>query len=151
MIYENHLSHEGNSLIHGLRGVLVLMMFIAIAGCRDGANSPLVAGGTMGKIHNGRDPLIGIQVTVHQVDGEMMEPIGVAASRPDGSFELVTLDGTNACQLTPGEYRCTLESAGTPLVIPKEFTSPETTPLKINLAADDEAIDLKIPQLKNEH
>ncbi len=126
------------------------LLVIAIVGCGRVGSVPDTSGGTTGKIHNGREPLIGIQVTVYQVDGDSTEPIGVAASRLDGSFELATMDGTCACQLPAGEYRCTLESAGAPISIPTEFAKPETTPLKIALSNDDEAIDLKIPQLKND-
>jgi len=138
-------------MIPDFRLTLFPLVFIAIAGCggsSDGVGP--ITGGTTGKIHNGRDPLFGIQVTVHQLDGESMEPIGVAATKLDGSFELVTMDGTEACQLAPGAYRCTLESVGAPLVIPEEFAEPGKTPLKIVLSGDDEMIDLDIPQLKNE-
>ena len=132
------------------RLTLISTLFVAIVGCGRVETVPDTSGGTTGKIHNGREPLIGIQVTVHRVDGDSTEAIGVAASRLDGSFELAAMDGTCACQLLAGEYRCTLESAGAPISIPVEFAKPETTPLKIALSNDDEAIDLKVPQLKND-
>ena len=137
-------------MIQKLISTLIPLMLATTVGCGRVETVPDTTGGTTGKIHNGREPLVGIQVTVHQVDGDSAEPIGVAASRLDGSFELATMDGTGACQLPAGEYRCTLESAGAPIAIPAEFTKPETTPLKIALSSDDEAIDLKIPQLKND-
>ena len=137
-------------MIQQLRLAIISLLLAAIVGCGRIETVPDTSGGTTGKIHNGRDPLVGIQVTVHQFDDESMEPIGVAASRLDGSFELVIMDGTGACQLPPGDYRCTLESVGSPLVIPIEFAKPETTPLKIELSEDDEKIELKLPQLKNE-
>ncbi len=135
-------------MIRKFRLTLIPLLLAAIIGCGRVETVPDTSGGTSGKIHNGREPLVGIQVTLHQVDGDSTEPIGVAASRLDGSFELATMDGTCACQLPAGEYRCTLESAGAPITIPTEFTRPETTPLKIELSKDDEAIDLKVPQLK---
>ena len=137
-------------MIQKFRLTLIPLFIAAIVGCGRIETVPDTSGGTTGKIHNGREPLIGIQVTVYQVDGDSAEPIGVAASRLDGSFELATMDGTCACQLPAGEYRCTLESAGAPIAIPTEFAKPETTPLKIALTLDDEAIDLKVPQLKND-
>jgi hypothetical protein len=137
-------------VMRSLRFTLLPLLFVVIAGCDGSDGVGAITGGTAGKIHNGSDPLFGIQVTVHQLDGESMEPIGVAAAQLDGTFELVTLDGLEACQLGPGEYRCTLESVGTPVLIPNEFAKPETTPLKIVLSADDETIDLDLPQLKNE-
>ena len=137
-------------MIWKFRLTLFPLLLAAMVGCGRVESVPDTSGGTTGKIHNGREPLVGIQVTVHQVDGDSAEPIGVAASRLDGSFELATMDGTCACQLSAGEYRCTLESAGAPVAIPAEFTKPETTPLKIALSNDDEAIDLKVPQLKND-
>ena len=116
---------------------LIPLLLAAIIGCGRVETVPDTSGGTSGKIHNGREPLVGIQVTLHQVDGDSTEPIGVAASRLDGSFELATMDGTCACQLPAGEYRCTLESAGAPITIPTEFTRPETTPLKIELSKEE--------------
>jgi hypothetical protein len=137
-------------MIPEFRLTLIPLLLAAIVGCGRVETVPDTSGGTTGKIHNGREPLVGIQVTVYQVDGDSTEPIGVAASRLDGSFELATMDGTCACQLPAGEYRCTLESAGAPIAIPTVFAKPETTPLKIALSKDDEAIDLKVPQLKND-
>ncbi|HEY3964345.1 MAG TPA: hypothetical protein VGM05_07285 [Planctomycetaceae bacterium] len=134
----------------GFRFQLLPLIIIAIAGCGGSDDLGPLSGGTTGKIHNGRDPLFGIQVTVHQFDGESMEPIGVAATQLDGSFELVTMDGTEACQLPAGEYRCTLASVGAPFSIPRELAEPDTTPLKIVLSGDEETIDLDLPQLKNE-
>ena len=132
------------------RLTLIPLLLATVVGCGRVETVPDTSGGTTGKLHNGREPLVGIQVTVHQVEGNSTEPIGVAASRLDGSFELATMDGTCACQLPAGKYCCTLESAGAPVAIPAEFAKPETTPLKIALSNEDEAIDLKVPQLKNE-
>ena len=137
-------------MIPEFRLTLIPLLLTAIVGCGRVETVPDTSGGTTGKIHNGREPLVGIQVTVYQVDGDSTEPIGVAASRLDGSFELATMDGTCACQLPAGEYRCTLESAGAPVAIPTVFAKPETTPLKIALSKEDEAIDLKVPQLKDD-
>ena len=137
-------------MIQHLQKKLIPLLLAAIIGCGRVDTVPDTSGGTTGKIHNGREPLVGIQVTVHQVDGDSTEPIGVAASRLDGSFELATMDGTCACQLPAGDYRCTLESAGAPIAIPTVFAKPDTTPLKIALSMDDEAIDLKVPQLNND-
>ena len=137
-------------MIQHLQKKLIPLLLAAIIGCGRVETVPDTSGGTTGKIHNGREPLVGIQVTVHQVDGDSTEPIGVAASRLDGSFELATMDGTCACQLPAGDYRCTLESAGAPIAIPTVFAKPDTTPLKIALSMDDEAIDLKVPQLNND-
>jgi hypothetical protein len=137
-------------MIQKFRLTLIPLMLAAIVGCGRSETVPDTTGGTSGKIHNGREPLVGIQVTVHQVNGDSTEPIGVAASRIDGSFELATMDGTGACQLPAGEYRCTLESAGAPISIPTEFAKPDTTPLKIARSNDDETIELKVPQLKND-
>ena len=137
-------------MIQHLQKKLIPLLLAAIIGCGRVETVPDTSGGTTGKIHNGREPLVGIQVTVHQVDGDSTEPIGVAASRLDGSFELATMDGTCACQLPAGDYRCTLESAGAPIAIPTVFAKPDTTPLKIAVSMDDEAIDLKVPQVNND-
>ncbi|MBS0267134.1 MAG: hypothetical protein JSS02_34730 [Planctomycetes bacterium] len=133
-----------------MRWTVLVLAGAVSAGCGGADEQLSVSGGTTGKIHNGGEPLFGIQVTVYLLDGDAVESLGVASSQPDGSFELVTMDGTEACQLPPGEYRCTLESVGTPCPIPPDFTQPETTPLKIVLTAEGQPIDLDLPQLRND-
>ena len=64
----------------------------------------------------------------------------------DGSFNLYLNGAKGPLWLAPGDYRCTLDSAGAPLAIPTEFTRPETTPLVASVKSADDPLDLKAPQ-----
>lgn len=125
--------------------LFVLVMMLALPGC--GGVKP-VAGGTEGVLHSGSDKLSDIQVTVHKFEGGTSKPIGFGVAGTDGSFQLMTDRAKGPLHLTPGEYHCTLESIGAPVVIPKEYTQPDTTPLKINWSASDSKLDWDIPVLK---
>lgn len=122
----------------------VLALLLMLSGC----GSPRgVTGGTMGILHAGAERLAEIQITVHQVDGAASKPIGFAATRLDGTFELVTNGAQGPLRLRAGDYRCTLESIGSPLPIPPEFTRPETTPLKVSWTDTENSLDLNVPAL----
>src|SRR5262245_36355928 len=91
-----------------LFGVLAVLP----AGC--GGVHPVV-GGTPGSLHAGDDFLSDIQVTVYQTEGGLMQAVGFGVTDHDGAFELATNGARGPLRLAPGEYRCTLESAGAPL------------------------------------
>lgn len=107
-----------------------------------------VTGGTDGVLHVGSVMLSDIQVTVHQVEGNSSKPIGFGVAGVDGSFQLALNEAKGPLTLAPGEYRCTLESVGAPVVILTEYTKPDTTPLKITWSASDRKLDLDIPPSK---
>lgn len=117
------------------------MMVAALSGC--GVKS--VSGGTKGVLHVGADKLSEIQVTVHQVTGAASHPIGFGVTAVDGSFELVKNGAAGALWLSPGEYRCTLESAGAPVQLPIEYARAETTPLKVSWSAGESKLVLEVP------
>ena len=102
-------------------------------------------GGTPGILtYHGKLPS-DICVTVHRVEGSATEPIGFGVTANDGTFHLVTNAARGPLRLSPGEYRCTLESAGSPIRISKEYTKANSTPLKISWSADDTSLDLDVP------
>lgn len=122
----------------------VLALLLMLAGC----GSPRgVTGGTKGMLHSSAERLAEIQITIHQVNGATSKPIGFAATRLDGTFELVTNGAREPLRLRAGDYLCTLESIGSPLQIPPEFTRPETTPLKVSWAGTESSLDLNVPAL----
>ena len=125
----------------------LMVLLLVAAGCGGGPRP--VTGGTAGELHAGGDPLGDIQVTVHQIEGTSFEAIGFAATRADGSFELVTPGAAGPLRLTPGEYCCTLESVGAPITIPREYTRAETTPLKVNWEPGDTNLELELLLKKN--
>ena len=66
----------------------------------------------MGTLRAGSELLADIQVTMHQVDGGSLRRVGFGVTDRNGSFELVTNGAQGPLWLSPGEYCCTLESAG---------------------------------------
>jgi hypothetical protein len=125
------------------RIVLLLMLAAALPGC--GVQS--VPGGTYGTLHAGDEWLSDVQVTVHQVEGSTTRAVGFGVTTLDGTFELFTNGAQGPLWLAPGEYRCTLESAGAPLQFPEEYARADTTPLKIDWSDADGDLDLEIPVL----
>lgn len=119
----------------------VALLICATAGCGVGS----VAGGTKGKLLADSVPLGDVQVTVHQINQGSTEPIGFAVTAPDGSFELVTNGAQGPLWLSAGEYRCTLESVGAPVLLPKQYLDADTTPLKVVWSETDSSLELKIP------
>ncbi len=122
---------------------LILAAASAMPGC--GGAHPVV-GGTRGVLRMGDELTSDIQVTVHQVDGDATRPVGFGVTALDGSFELVTNGAHGPLWLSPGEYRFTLESAGSPVPLPTEFARPESTPLAVAWSTDDCDLDLEIVQ-----
>lgn len=127
------------------RFVWLLILATSVLGC--GGVKP-VTGGTAGVLHSGSEKLSDIQITVHQVEGGSSKPIGFGIAGLDGSFQLVTDGAKGPLHLTPGEYRCTLESVGATVEIPKEYAQSDTTPLKITWRTSDQKLDLDIPAPK---
>ncbi|MFO0901405.1 MAG: PepSY domain-containing protein [Pirellulales bacterium] len=133
----------------GLRGATAVMVAAAFLATSVGCGGPRpTEGGAAGRLHSRGAGLSEIQVTVHRAEGGGFAPLAIAVPQPDGAFRLVTPDGKGPVELTPGEYRCTLESIGAPVFIPPELTKPETTPLKVNWLASDSLLDLDVPPLK---
>lgn len=124
--------------------VLTLCMLLSL-GC--GGAHP-VTGGTKGVLHSGPTLLSEIQINVHQVGESSTKLIGFGVAGMDGAFQLVSPGAAGSLRLALGEYRFTLESVGAPVVIPKEFTQPETTPLKVTWTGSEAKLDFDLPPLK---
>lgn len=118
---------------------LVCGLATVLGGC--GLRS--VAGGTAGELRVGGEPLSDIRVGLYR--DEETEPIGFAVTGNDGSFRLLQIDADGPLQLEPGVYRCTLESVGAPVTVPREFLSPEQTPLRVTWNEDDEPFTIEVP------
>jgi uncharacterized iron-regulated membrane protein len=119
----------------------LLLLAVGLCGC---GPSP-VAGGTKGTLRAGGDLLSEVQITIHHREGVAWQPLGFAVTASDGTFELVTNRAEGPLRLAPGEYRCTLESVGAPVRVPKEYSQPETTPLIVQRSAGDTVLELVIP------
>jgi hypothetical protein len=109
-----------------------LLTAVVLAAALSGCGPQPVQGGTAGHLVSAGKPLSEIQVTVFQIDGAAFKPVGFAVTTTDGSFQLLQNQARGPLVLAAGEYRCTLESAGAPIKIPKQFARPETTPLKVS-------------------
>jgi hypothetical protein len=125
------------NLLHGL----LLPVLFVLSGC--GANP--VAGGTKGRLQAGTAGLGDIQLTVHHLENGNWRPLGFGVTDYQGKFELVQNRAQGPLWLSPGDYRCTLQSAGAPVAIPDEFSQPETTPLQTTVKTKDDVLDLKSP------
>jgi hypothetical protein len=117
----------------------------ALAAALLGCGVRPVTGGTKGVLRSGGAPLGDIQVTVHEADGSAWRAVGFGVTAADGTFELVTNGAAGPLWLSPGEYRCTLESVGAPVQIPKVNTLPDTTPLTVTWSVGDLSLNLEIP------
>lgn len=123
-------------------GALVAITFaVTFTGC----GPQPVKGGTAGNLMAAGKPLSDVQVTVFQNAGTAFQPIGFAVTKTDGSFQLLQNQARGPLNLAAGDYRCTLESAGAPIKIPKQFAKPETTPLKVSWSGDGK-IDLTLSE-----
>ena len=117
-----------------------------IALCLLGCGGPQpITGGTPGVLRSGEHLLAEMQLTIYEMQASGLQPIGFAVTAADGSFQLVTNEARAPLQLKPGAYRCTLESAGSPLRVPPALARPETTTLQVNWAATDTELRLEVP------
>lgn len=120
-------------------GLLVATVFLA--GCGE---SP-VTGGTSGVLRDTAQPLAEMQVTIHRQESGEWQPLGTGVTAADGTFELVTMGAQGPLQLEPGDYRCTLESMGSPARIPVEYTHANTSPLLADWSESSTRLDLTLP------
>ena len=105
-----------------------------------------VTGGTPGVLTYRGKQSADIRVTVYRVDGTASEQIGFGVTANDGTFQLVANEARGPLRLSPGDYCCTLDSAGSPLRIPREYSKPGSTPLKVSWSAADKSLDLEVPE-----
>lgn len=118
---------------------------VSLAAALPGCGPRPVRGGTAGQLRAAGKPLSEIQVTFFQNEGAVYQPIGFAITKTDGSFQLLQNQARGPLMLAAGDYRCTLESAGAPVKIPKQFAKPETSPLKVSWAGTG-ALDLSLTE-----
>ena len=109
-----------------------------------GCGTRPVVGGTQGALHARGVSLADMQVVVYRsVAGGEFEPLGMAQTDLHGAFELVTNAARGPLHLAPGEYRFTVESAGSPARIPASYSHPTSTPLQRIWASSDHFLDLE--------
>ncbi|MBX3441568.1 MAG: hypothetical protein KF774_04115 [Planctomyces sp.] len=120
---------------------MLVLPLAAVLGCRE----PDVRGGTMGSLTSHGEPLSDVQVTVHEASGSTPRPVGSAVTRLDGTFELLVVGASGPLWLPPGQYVCTVETAGAPVAFPVEFSKPESTPLRVSWTSDSQTLDLVAP------
>jgi len=106
----------------------IVVLVISLPGC----GPQPVQGGTAGHLLAAGEPLSDVQLTVFQGEGSAFKPLGFGVTTTDGSFQLLQNQARGPLMLTAGDYRVTLESAGAPITIPKQYAKPETTPLRVS-------------------
>lgn len=123
------------------RRVLAAGLLLA-AGC--GGPQP-VTGGTRGLLHAANMTVADIEVAVYGDDSQ--EVVGTGVSGGDGWFELRNAAASSAVRLPAGRYAITLRAIGPdPVRIPSEYSSPQTTPLKIDWVNESDVLDLELPE-----
>ena len=125
------------------RTAIVLAILTLFAGCWQRVKTP--KGGTPGNLHTEALPVSGVGITVFRLTDGEYRVVGFAETKAEGDFELLQSDGTGPLFLEPAGYRFTLIAVATRFPITKEFTSPETTPLKVEWTADDSVLDFDLP------
>ncbi|PQO26318.1 hypothetical protein [Blastopirellula marina] len=123
-------------------GSLATLLLCAASGC----GPHPVTGGTPGTLTTSGNPLGEMQVNVY-LAASLDTPIGFGVTAADGSFELVQPAAAGPLQLEPGKYHFTVESVGSPIVVPKKYADSKTTPLEVDWQPGAE-IKLEIPGLK---
>jgi hypothetical protein len=126
--------------------LLLVLLAITLPGC---GVRPVV-GGTAGVLHVGGETPGDIQITVHHPAAGGWQPVGFGITASDGSFELVANGAEGPLVLAAGEYRCTLESVGAPIQVPKEYTDAETTPLRPSWPENGDRLELSAPAIKSQ-
>lgn len=127
-----------------LNQILLLLILASGSLVTTGCGPRSVKGGTQGILIVNDEAWPDLQLTVHQWEENSGEIIGFAVTKGDGSFELLLNGAEGPLWLTPGDYRFTLETVGPPMKIPKIFTQPETTPLKINWTGADPRLEFHV-------
>lgn len=123
---------------------IFLITVSLLSGCSD---APVPAtGGTPGTLTFGDGVTSDINLTVHRNSAGSFQPIGFGLTDVEGKFILYQTGAAGPLWLEPGDYVFTLESVGPSIAFPKEYLSPQTTPLKLNWTADSKSADLTISQ-----
>ena len=117
--------------------LLMAVAFLAV-GCGD-VGTP---GGTSGVLRSDGNPLGDFRVTVHAGT----DAVARGVSDYEGRFALVTMTGDAPVTLEAGDYAVTLESVGSPVVLPPEYAAAETTPLRIT-HDPGQPLELSVPGL----
>lgn len=125
---------------------LFVMCILAFTGC--GQRMAVVSGGTKGILVCERQRPEDIRLTFYPAEAMAAEPVGFAVTQKDGVFELYANQASGPLWLQTGKYKCTLESVGAPLQIPKAYRKPETTPLTLDWAQGTEVLEIHGPALK---
>lgn len=114
-------------------------------GCGSGDTSRVPVHPVLGAIQFRGQPIVGAFVALHPKNATAEVPSPRATVGSDGSFTLSTYDGNDGAP--EGEYVLTVqwykpikqgnEVVGGPNVLPKKYSSPQTSDLKITVAAGE--------------
>jgi hypothetical protein len=120
-----------------LTSCVLLFAVVILSGC----GVKPVTGGTRGTLSSSGNPLSDVQITLFRNDKGELYSFG--SGQYSRWRQLVTNGAMGPLDLEPGEYSCTLESVGAPIVIPEEYLRSDTTPLKLDWK-NEETLKLEI-------
>lgn len=119
-----------------------LVLALLYAGCSD---VKPVKGGTSGVLIVGSQPMSDMQITLYKNGVTPPESVGFGVTTSAGRFELLQNGAIGPLHLAPGEYRCTVETAGAPVDLPKEYLQPNETPVVIDWTGGESLLEVKVP------
>lgn len=125
---------------------LAVFLFLVplLTGCSDAA-AP-TTGGTPGSLTFADGVTSDINITVHRNSTGSFQAIGFGLTDVEGKFVLYQTGAAGPLWLEPGDYVFTLESVGPSIAFPKEYLSPQSTPLKLIWTTDSTSADLTVSQ-----
>lgn len=126
--------------------ILTVLLFSVslLSGCSD-VPAPATRG-TPGTLTFGDGVTSDINITVHRSSAGSFQPLGFGLTDIEGKFILYQTGAAGPLWLEPGDYVFTLESVGPSIAFPKEYLSPQSTPLKLSWTADSKSADLTVSQ-----
>lgn len=124
--------------------LIALHLIGFITGCSDDAVP--IDGGTAGKLTSDGKAMSQMELTFYSDSPFSGSPVAYGAVQNDGAFELVDAPRTEAIELEPGDYRVTVESLGADVEIPKQYSDPSKTTLRLK-HIPPEPVVIEIPGL----
>lgn len=118
-----------------------MLLLVVCLGCGEVKS---VKGGTSGILLIDDTAMSDMQITFYQEDVSPPKPVGFAISTGAGRFEVLQNGAAGPLYLPAGEYRCTVETAGAPIDLPKEYLDPNETPVMVNWTEDEPMLVVKV-------
>lgn len=103
-----------------------------------------VTGGTPGTLQVPGQVASDLQLTLFREQAGTWQPVGFATTGAGGRFELLLPGAVGPLRLEPGQYRVTVETAGSELVLPPEVGQVATTPVRIEWTGNEPGLQVSL-------